>query len=296
MSMFKLPRARKKQQHVTADANEVLETEVEATDQAATTELETTLSIPKEWKTSDEERYVYAFHNTQSPKLKINQISIYGMELLHNNKGWAATGLIRSTVPKNITFKETTILLLDENEEVLARKSFDLSRLKSIPPNSARPWVFQFTHKDFIKEVEQISDGWTLAFELKRKHQLDLEASWKESITDKTVSSLENVIKNAPELKPGEVNFMGLDAKLMDNGNLNVTILIRNGTDKNINLEQLPLGVKDATQEEVARGGFKLDNFTIKANTSKPWSFIFPKSMIKKDELDLSKWQVYPIQ
>lgn len=295
--MFKLPKARKKQQHIAVEANEILKTEVDTTKKNNSDDFETTLSIPKDWNVSEEERYVYAFHNKQSPNLKINQISIYGMELLQNDKGWVATGLIRSTVPKTITFQETTILLLDENEEMLARKSFDLSRLKDIPPNSARPWLFQFNKNDFVKEVEQISDGWTLAFELKQKHRLDLEDSWKKSITDKTISSLEKIVNNAPELKPGEVNFMGLDAKHSENGSLNVTILIRNGTDKNITLEQLPLGVKDASEQEVARGSFKLDNFTIKANTSKPWSFIFPKSMLKKEEqLDLTKWQVYPIQ
>ncbi|WP_455432180.1 SLAP domain-containing protein [Tigheibacillus jepli] len=89
---------------------------------------------------------------------------------------------------------------------------------------------------------------------------------------------------------------MGIAAKVNDNQDLVVTMLIRNGADKNITLQQIPLGVKDATGEEIARGTFKLEDFTIKANTSKPWSFIFPQSMVKKEQLDLSRWQAYPIQ
>src|SRR5699024_397701 len=76
-----------------------------------TEDLETTLSIPEDWNLTDEEQYVYAFHNSQSPKLKVNQISIYGMELIENiDETIRITGLIRSTVTQTINFENTTIL------------------------------------------------------------------------------------------------------------------------------------------------------------------------------------------
>lgn len=258
--------------------------------------LETELSVPEDWRMSNEDRYVYAFHNNQSPKLKVNQISIYGMELNKIDNGYEAAGLIRNTVQQTIQFQPTVILLLGSNQEVIAKKEFDLSKLGTIPPNGARPWKFQFTKDDVLKDVEEPLKEWSLAFELKQEHQLDLEESWKKSIAEETKLKLQDIVANATPLKPGEVNFMGLSAKRNEKGDLAVTILIRNGADKNITLEQVPLGVKDASQEEVARGGFKLEDFTVKANTSKPWTFIFPKSMIKKEDIDLSKWQVYPIQ
>ena len=63
---------------------------------------------------------------------------------------------------------------------------------------------------------------------------------------------------------------------------------------KNIQIQQLPLTVEDATGEIIAQGGFKLEDFEVKANTSKPWTFIFPKSLVTKEQPDLSTWKVQP--
>lgn len=274
------------------DASDILNTIGEGEE-----ELETELSIPKSWNLTEEEQYVYAFHNTQSPKLKKNQISIYGMELLRESVSEIKiTGLIRSTVEKSIQFEKATIILLNGNKEGIARKEFDLSKLGTLPTNSARPWEFVFQQDDFLRDVNEPINNWSLAFELKQPHRLDLAESWEKSIANETLEALERIVQDAPELKPDEVNFMGIQARKDDEGQLAVTLLIRNGSDKNINLEQIPLGVRDASNEEVARGSFKLDDFEVKANTSKPWTFIFPKSMVKKEDIDFSKWAAYVIQ
>ncbi|MGY0691399.1 accessory Sec system S-layer assembly protein [Virgibacillus sp. FSP13] len=296
--MFNFSKDKKKQKQTkddVADANDFLESE-SSNSESDEAGIETTLSIPEGWNLTDEARYVYAFHNSQSPKLNVNQISIYGMELTKGKNGLQVTGLIRSTVTKNIQFGKTTILLLNADREPIARKEFDLSKLGTLPTNSARPWTFIFESNKIMTNSDEPIDDWSLAFELKKKHQLDLEESWEKSIAEDTKASLTKFLNNAPSLKPGEVNFMGIQAKQVENGDLAVTILIRNGADKNIQLEQIPLGIKDASNEEIARGSFKLENFTVKANTSKPWSFVFPSTMIKKEEIDLSKWQAYPIQ
>ncbi|WP_277679848.1 accessory Sec system S-layer assembly protein [Gracilibacillus dipsosauri] len=287
-------KGKKSKKEETVDARDFMENqETTGNDE----EIETELSIPEDWKIPNEDVYIFSFHNTESPKLKKNQISIYGVELHQTlNKSVIASALIRSTVEKSIKFGPTTILLLDGDKKVLARKEFDLENLGSLPPNSARPWKFKFSPENFLEELKQLPENWSLAFELKKKHQLDLEESWEKSIGDETKKSLEKIVENAPELKPGEVNFMGLSIKYNDNNDLLVTILIRNGSDKNITLQQIPLAVKDANGEEFVRGSFKLENFTVKANTSKPWTFIFPASMIQKEDVDLSRWQAYVIQ
>ncbi|PWA05765.1 accessory Sec system S-layer assembly protein [Pueribacillus theae] len=294
--MFKFSRGSKKQNNKAIPAEDVLTPDMEK-GEAGSEEIETALSIPDEWNMTEEDRYVYAFHNSQSPKLKRNQISIYGMELNRNSgNSVTVTGLIRSTVTQNITFGEATILLLGANDKLLARKEFDLSRLGTIPTNSARPWNFEFSERDFVEEMDELPTEWKLAFELKTEHRLDLEPSWEKALDAKAREALEKIVENAPELKENEVNFLGVKADLQENGNLIVTVLIRNGYNRGITLEQVPLGIRDASNEEVARGSFKLNDFTVKANTSKPWTFIFPKEMVKKENLDLSRWTAYPIQ
>ena len=293
--MFKLIKGNKIQKGKASeqvDASEVINTSGQGD-----AGIDTELSIPQQWNMGDEERYVYAFHNTQSPKLHKNQISIYGMELLRPaEKKIKITGLIRSTVVEPIQFEDTMIILAGPDNEVLARKEFNLNKLGTLQPNTSRPWEFDFEEEDFLGDITQPIDDWSLAFEIKREHQLDLEESWAKSIAPETQTALEKIIADAPELKPGEVNFMGLSAKVQDDHGLSITLLIRNGTDKNVNLEKIPLGVKDAGGEEVARGSFTLKKFQVKANTSKPWTFVFPESMVSNKNPDLSRWQAYLIQ
>lgn len=284
----------KEQKQEAVSVNDVL---ADADNQPASEEIETELYIPDGWDVSEEERYVYAFHNSQSPKLKPNQVSIYGMELLEaEDGGITITGLIRNSVSQPIEFAESPILLLGPGKQLVAKRKFDLSRLGIIPPFKAVPWKFEFSASDLKPNAEIPTADWLLAFEIQREHHLDLDKSWEESIAEETKSALERIVAEAPALKPGELNFMGLEANVKENGDLLVTFLIRNGTDKNVNIEQLPMGVKDASGEEVARGVFKLQDFTVKANTSKPWSFIFPASMVSKEDPDLSRWTLYALQ
>ncbi|HLQ73425.1 MAG TPA: accessory Sec system S-layer assembly protein [Bacillota bacterium] len=258
--------------------------------------IETELSIPNSWDITNEDRYVYAFHNSQSPKLEENQLSIYGIEIFEKDGGLEVTGLIRSTITQPVELKPMTIILFGPDEEIIGRKPFDFSKLGALPTNSARPWKFHYTTKDLLKQVDLPMDDWSLAFQIEDKHRLELEESWEKSIGESTRDSLEKIVDEAKPLKPGEVNFLGISANQKENKDLSITVLIRNGTENNISFKEIPLAVRDATGEEVVRGHFKLDDFSVSANTSKPWTFIFPASTLLTDTFDFSKWSVYVIQ
>ena len=180
----------------------------------------------------------------------------------------------------------------------LARKSFDLRVLGTIPAESSVPWVFVF-EKESVQAEEIPQTDWKLAFELKKEkgpHTLDLEESWEKSLADTDKEKLAELVKKITPPKPGEVNFMGIQARIDNDGALHTTLLIRNGSEKNMKLEQIPLIIEDASGEVIAKGGFVLDNFEVKANTSKPWTFIFPKELLLKEDIDLSRWKAYPPQ
>ncbi|MBM7570261.1 accessory Sec system S-layer assembly protein [Aquibacillus albus] len=281
------------------DADQILKEENESLDTDGEL-IETELSFHPDWKVPTEQRYVYAFHNSECSLLKPNQLSLAGIDIEKQGKNYVVTAFIRQTLSKSIKLKDTPILLIGPDNEKLGRKVFDLSKAGVIPANSSRPWQFVFKPKDlYIKEEDIATDNWSLAFELKptsRKNQLDLADSWKKSLADESVKSLEKLVANAAPLKPGEMNFMGIDAKFNENKDLSVTILMRNGSEKNVYFEQIPLKIEDASGDLVAQGNFKLEKFEVKANTSKPWTFIFPQSLLQKENPDLKKWRVYPVQ
>ena len=205
--------------------------------------------------------------------------------------GIEVTAFIRNSLQKAITLQPAILLLLDSNNQTIARHSFELSELGELPGKSSRPWVFVFP-KESVKQQEFDYKNWTLAFELRTKHALDLDESWESFLSEETIKQLENIVNSTEPPKEGELNVMGLQAKLDDSGNLQTTVFIRNGSNKNVQIQQLPLVVKDATGEIVAQGGFTLDNFEVKSDTTKPWTFIFPKEKVLKEDPDFSKWIV----
>jgi accessory Sec system S-layer assembly protein len=256
-------------------------------------EVKTELSFHPSWNVSVEERYYYQFlHNQQRP-LKKNQISLSGIDLKQVPQGYVVTAFVRNSLSRPVAFSPTPLLLLGPNNEVLARKVFDLSELGEVPPRSSRPWKFLF-EQETLRTSEIPLVDWKLAFELpkQKRHSLDLEESWEKSLAAEDRQKLQALVQSLQPPKPGEVNFMGLQARQTEQGDLHVTLLIRNGSGKNIHIQQLALQVHDASGDVVASGAFALDNFEVKANTSKPWTFIFPKSLVTKENPDLRSWKV----
>ncbi|WP_088104296.1 accessory Sec system S-layer assembly protein [Halalkalibacter urbisdiaboli] len=260
--------------------------------------VQTDLSIHPDWNIAKEDQYAFQFLNMECPPLKPSQLSLAGISLMQDGEHqYRVTAFIRNSLDKTIELGEMNLVLMDENEKILGRKLFNLKEVGELPPRSSRPWYFTFSAKDLFT-TELPTTGWTLAFLIEEKntdttHRLDLAPAWKQSLNKASKQQLEKIVADLEPPKEGEVNLMGLQAKQTEEGELHVTMLIRNGSDQNVNLEQLPLHVEDATGELVAQGSFKLEDFVVKANTTKPWTFIYPKSLVQKQQPDLSKWKAF---
>lgn len=262
-------------------------------------DVETTLSFHPSWNLTKEDIYSFQFLNNECPPLKPNQLSLSGITLMKDGDDYRVTAFVRHSLDKTISLGETTILLVDENDKVLGRKRFQLAELGDLPAKSSRPWNFYFTSKDLFTS-NLPAEGWKLAFQVEaavpEKHTLDLEDSWKKALSSANKKQLQKIVEGLEPPKEGEVNFIGLQAKKSPEGELHVTLLIRNGSKKEVALEEIPLLIEDAHGDIVAEGGFRLDHLKIKGNTTKPWTFIFPKENVKKADPDFSRWKAYPPQ
>jgi len=257
-------------------------------------EVETILSFHPEWNVPKEQEYVFRFLSNELEPLKPNQISLSGIDIdVDQHEGLMVKAFFRSSLQRSIEMGNAELMLLDAEDNLLASKEFNLQELGEIPAESARPWVFTF-EKPFLKVEGKPADGWKLAFNVQSlvPHQLDLDPAWEEGLPEEQKDALRKVIEKLPELNPREVNISGFQAKIQSEGSLAVSLFIRNGHTQHITLEQLPLEVLDANGNLVAHGSFQLPPLVVKANTSKPWTFIFPKDMIKHEQPDFSKWIV----
>jgi accessory Sec system S-layer assembly protein len=260
------------------------------------TEVKTELSIHPLWNISKEQYYVFRFLNNELPTLKPNQLSLSGIQWEERPEGLAVTAFIRNALDKPIQLEKVPLILLDANRHVVAKHTFNLHDAGEIPAESSRPWTFVFPKETLLTNQLQ-KEGWTLAFDVSPKHhQLDLEPSWEQSLPDEEKKKLQQLVNQLEPPKKNELNFMGLEAKMLQSGDLAVTLLIRNGHEQTIQIQQLPLRVIDANQSVVAEGQFNVGTLEIKPNTTKPWTFLFPKSIIKNMTPDLSSWKAVVIQ
>lgn len=279
-----------KESHISSE--ELLD---EAGEQTENIEVNTALSVHPSWNLPTEQQYVLRFLNNELEPLKPNQISLSGIEISSLADGIEVTAFVRNSLDKGIKIGEVPLLLLDSDKKVIARHTFDMNELGEIPAKSSRPWAFKFPSSTFQQDsFDRV--GWTLAFELKPKHKLDLPESWEKALPEEQKNKLEQLFKQVTPPKEGEVNFMGFQAAQNEKGDLSVSVFIRNGAPKDIRFEKLPLKVKDATGEVIATGGFALENFEVKANTTKPWTFHFPAELVQKENPDLSRWSVEVVQ
>lgn len=268
-------------------SEELLNEKEESTEE----KIETALSFHPSWNLPMEQQYVFRYLNNELKPLEPNQISISGIELNAEAAGIEVTAFIRNSLQKAIQLQPTTLVLLDDSNQAIAKQKFDLGELGEIPGKSSRPWAFLFPEEKVLKN-EFNKENWTLAFEIKKKHALDLDESWEKSLSEDTKKKLEEIVNSTEPPNEGEINIMGLQAKVEENESLSATILFRNGSDKNVQIQHIPLIIKDASGEVIAQGGFTLENFEVKANTTKPWTFIFPKENILNQQPDLTKWIV----
>lgn len=256
--------------------------------------VETKLSFHPDWDVPQEQKYIFSFLANELSPLKPNQLSLAAINIEEDPQtgAWNVKAFVRSSLNQSIQLGEIELLLLDKNDKQVASKSFNFAEIGTIPAKSARPWVFTFGKSALLTE-EVPEDGWKIAFNLisLRGHQLELDDTWKKQLPEEQQEILKNIVKDLPKLGKNEVNFTGLQAKFQEDGSLVTSIFIRNGNTKAINIEQLPLEIVDANNRLVAKGSFKLNPvLSVQPNSTKPWTFIFPKDLIQEGDFDLSRW------
>jgi accessory Sec system S-layer assembly protein len=256
-------------------------------------QVTTTLSFHPKMEVSQEDRYYFQFLHNELPKLKPNQLALAGVELKKEGDYWIVVAFVRNSLSKGIQLSNTVLSLMGPQGEKFASKVFNLGELGGLPPKTSRPWQFAF-HTSELNVDTLPKEGWILAFELAPKHVLDLDSTWEQHLSQEDKDRLASHVDSLEAPKPGEVNLAGITGRVAEDGNMAITLFIRNGNHVDIHIEQLPLFIEDASGEVVAKGVFALQDFYVKANTSKPWTFIFPKEMLLKEDIDLSRWRAYP--
>lgn len=252
--------------------------------------VKTQLHIPEDWNILPKEKYIYQFHHQKLPKIHLGQVSIKAIKYLEVNGELLVEAFIQNALQQTIKFEEVDLVVVDENGELAAKKSFSFVELGEFPPLSSTPWRFIFLKEDRVPDKTP-SNEWKILFQVK-KERLEFDEGWEERLTADQREHFNGILEKLPKLNKDEVNFTGINVRFLENQSLEVMVFIRNGAAKGIQLEKLPLTLVDANGDIVCKGQFELPPLVVNPNTAKPWSFIFPSELILKKQPDLSKWRI----
>lgn len=255
--------------------------------------ISTELSLSPHISMTNDTYDYYAEQYKNLPKMKKDSVSIHGVELSQGQQNeLIVKAFIRSSIEKPVRLKPTSIVLLNQNEVVIANRMVDFTHLGVLPPNTSRPWQFVFPEENVFKHNKDQLAGWFLDFGRSREHKLDLTDKERDAISEFSQAKLQKIVQQAPSLEEDELSFMGLSAKQKESGELVTTLLIRNGTKRDLKIKQIPLKLYDAQKELSAQGTFKMAELVVKANTSKPVTLVYPASSILNKDMDLSSFSI----
>lgn len=119
-------------------------------------------------------------------------------------------------------------------------------------------------------------------------HQLLFEEAWERTISPQDRQAIIQKFE-ASHLQAGEIKFIPFRWALNHQGELLATVLIQNGEHKDFPLDNLTLSMEDS-HGQLAEKSFSLPHIVVKANTSMPWTFIFPPSNQSRKDVDNVTW------
>lgn len=226
------------------------------------------------------------------PKMKSNQLNLTAAEIeITDSSNIKVHAFVRSTVEKSIDLQTAKLFLVDQDSKIISEKTERFIGLDTIQPYTSQLFIIEFVDTNIESLNPDEMKNWALAFESNLKHHIDYSDLDESKISESTKKTLYEIIEQTP-LNENELSFMGFDATVDDEKNIHVNLLIRNGTNDNLDIKQLPLKFYDATGDLTAQGTFKINHVTVLANTSKPITLVFPASSVLKEKIDLSNWSI----
>ena len=166
---------------------------------------------------------------------------------------------VSNGLSQKVKFENVPLVLMDLDKQVLARQSFDGEIIGEIAGGSEKACVVRFLPDNVY--VEDVPLECQVYFDVPAKRPESNEIKYQafpENITEDQQLELERILAELPPMKHGEVNFTPHLAQITKESDLLTTVIIRNYTDKIVNLEQMPLIVFDAHRKELARGLFDI--------------------------------------
>lgn len=243
---------------------------------------------------SDVQKEIFEDEIRELPPIEEGQLNVSGIYLYDVGDKLEVKVYIRNGLSYNLNLNKIPLVITNSKGDVLASQKFNLSSLGTLPPHSARPLKLYFDKKN-IKVDKIPEDDWQVAlngeFNITSKVRPRYEGI-PESIDVKDKLVFDKFLEELPEMTEGEFSISTFSVGLQKNGNILVTAVMRNATDKPITIDKIPITVLDAKRRAVKSEKFTLDDFTVNPYKARICNFAFPTNVHPEEDTSLNDWSV----
>ncbi|MDW8802204.1 SLAP domain-containing protein [Clostridium sp. A1-XYC3] len=243
---------------------------------------------------SDVQKEILEEEIAELPKIVEGQLNVTGIYAYDQGEKFEIKAYIRNGLSTKVTLGKVPFYILDSKDEVLGKQMFNLQSLGELPPHSARPVKLYFEKKNVKVDAIPI-DNWKLAFDSRLEASRTVKVQFEDlpediDIADKLV--YDNFLNEVPDINEGEISVSTFSIGIQKNGNILVTLVVRNGNNQAVNMEKIPVTLKDPNGTVVKSELFKLDNFTISPLKARICNLVFPTGVKVEEDMALNNWTV----
>lgn len=214
--------------------------------------IDSDMGIPKE------DEYMFRYHAKRLPALLDNQLSI---ELLHAeqlSEGLSLVALFRNTLPSSFEVNELPVLLLNRDNIPVGRKVLNRVDLPSFEPWTSKPVYLDFFDDELFGALKtEDLPSMRLVFQMNPIDPLQMILEDELSSFSETAwHQLRRTNVSTPPVGENEFNLMLVSVETGET-DVTATLLLRNGYDRELNVEQLPIELMSG-DETVAQAIIRL--------------------------------------
>jgi SLAP domain-containing protein len=229
--------------------------------------------------------------------LSENQIDIKKIYMIKTGNTLESEFFIRNSLSKNISLENVFLVVKDKEGNVIASKEVNFKEPDVIPPLSGRPYCIKFDIDSLsnFNEKEEYFIEFDNAYRFNAFYSVETEI---ENIPidldfeeEKAIRDFANTLKT---LKVGEFSVSCYKMKYNEFRGIDCVLLLRNGTDKAANVDNLPISLIDENEQLIVRKAFKneQDMLTVNFKKSKIVTLQFKANELPNREINLSNCKV----
>lgn len=243
---------------------------------------------------SDVQKDILEEELEELPPIKDGEVNVSGVYVYDEGDKLEVKAYIRNGYSQEIVLENVPLAITNSKDEILAYQIFNLKGLGAIPSHGARPVKVYFEKKNV--RVDKIPmDDWSIGFDAKVKVERKVNVSYEKlprsmEVEDKLV--FDNFLKSLPDLREGQFTISTFSLGIQTNGDIIVTLVMRNGDIRPRGIKEIPITLIDANGNVVKSNLFKLENFEVGGLRARIFNFSFPTNFKLENNVALNDWQV----